>query len=242
MRFLLIFFGLLAFSATDIPAQETASDDSVLGFKTEAETPNRSGKEPILQTIIDSIGKSGIANITDAEQVFCYEVASKPLDYNGYTIDNMAVSGFCGVINESLRDLISAQLFSTPDNISFGTTENCVIRPKLMLRFTRGVDFTDVLLSSPCHSFSIFYGGKVKTYNFKPGAEIIDTMVESFKAHHTDFISPALLNQLMPVGIVQNEEQKQLLESKSGPIRNWLDETEEPSDNSKSSGWNKLNK
>ena len=68
----------------------------------------------------------------------------------------------------------------------------------LMLRFVRGVDYTDVLLSSRCHSFSVFYGGKVKSYNFSPAAEIIDVMVDSFRPKTVPFVSPAMLRQLLP--------------------------------------------
>lgn len=67
----------------------------------------------------------------------------------------MAVTGFCGIIENDLKNMIIRQFFATPENISQEVAQ-CVIKPRLMLRFVRGVDYTDVLLSSPCHSFSVF--------------------------------------------------------------------------------------
>ncbi len=250
MRYLLICMLMLALT-TEAQAQETsdglgdiessAPQTGVGSFAAEKDNWRRENenKTVILQTIIDSVGKAGISNITDAEQVFCYEVSTKPLDYNGYTLDNMALTGFCGVVSKELKDMIVKQFLATGENIALEVSEQCVIKPKLMLRFVKGVDFTDILLSSPCYSFSVFYGGKVKSYNFKPGADIIDTMVEAFKTNRMDFTSPALLNQLLPVGVVQNEEQKKTVQEKSGPVRGWETGSAQPQEK-KSGGWNAL--
>ncbi len=101
-----------------------------------------------------------------------------------------------------------------------------------------GVDYTDVLISAPCYSFSVFYAGKVRTFNFNPGAEIIDVMVDSFKPQTVPFTSPALLNQLLPIGVAQTEEQKEIVEEKSGPVRKWENKT--PKAQPKKKGWNNL--
>ncbi len=177
----------------------------------------------VLQSMSDSLGKAAMDNVTKAEQAFCYEVANKPADYSGYTLDGMAVTGFCGVINEELRRILATQFFATAANIS-NATEQCVIRPKLIIRFVRGVDYTDVLVSAPCHSIAVFYGGKVKTYNFKPGAELLDVMVSSFAEQRRDFVSPSLLNQLLPIGIPQTAEQQKTVRAQATqqqPVRNW---------------------
>lgn len=203
-------------------------------------------KVQVLQTITDSVGKSAIDNITGAEQVFCYQVTTRPNDYNGYTINGMALTGFCGVVNAELKNMIETQLFATASNIDFNTTEQCVIKPKLMLRFVRGIDATDVLISAPCHSVAIFYAGKAKAYNFKPGAEILDVMVESFKGQTVPFTSPAMLNQLLPIGVPQTAAQQKMVagQKQAQPIRNW-EEPEMPQQSKttepvKKSGWNNV--
>ncbi len=196
----------------------------------------------ILPEISKAIGQSALQNITGAEQIFCYQITNKPENYTGYTIDGMAIVGFCGVINNELKNMVTTELFANPDNVLFNETEDCIIRPQIMLRFVRGVDMTDVLLSSPCHAFAIFYGGRINAFNAKPAAPVIDALVTPLIKSRIDFASPALFNQLLPVGIAQTDEQKQLLQQKNAPIRNWLKEQPEESTNQpKRNGWNKVN-
>lgn len=246
---------LLCGLAVSFPAlaQLDMRKEGVQAFQQDKDAWRRqdSSKINVLPNMVDSLGKAAVENVVNAEQAFCYRVENRPADYDGYTIDGMAVTGFCGVINEDLRRIMATQFFASPENIDFGTSEQCIIRPKLMIRFVRGVDFTDVLVSAPCYSIAVFYAGKVKAYNFKPGGEVLDVMVNSFNAQTRDFISPALLNQLLPIGVPQTSEQQKVVRSKSEPIRNWSaaagTETEEKaapaaksSNNSGSNGWNKL--
>lgn len=194
----------------------------------------------VLDEISSAIGPSALKNITDAEQVFCYQIANKPDNYTGYTLDGMALVGFCGIINNELNTMINSEMFMNPDNIVFDVTENCVISPQLMLRYVRGVDSTDVLFSSPCHAFAIFYGGKVNAFNAKPAAPIIDALIKPLIKGKIDFASPALLNQLLPVGIAQSDSQKELINKQNEPVRNW--ETGEQQKAAANKGWNKLKK
>lgn len=197
--------------------------------------------DTFLEEISSAIGPSATTNITDSEQIFCYQVTNKPDNYTGYTLNGMAIVGFCGVINNELQQVIKSELFMNPDNILFDVTEDCVIRPQIMLRFVRGVDFTDVLLSSPCYAFAIFYGGKISAFNAKPAAPVIKALVDPFIKGKIDFASPALFNQLLPIGIAQTEEQKQLLNKKNEPIRNWAKGQADTNSSSPKSGWNNLN-
>ena len=231
--------------AQDAWAQATYFDGSAEGvqsFQQDEDSWRRQKpkKSTILQAVQDSIGQAALANITDAEQVFCYQIASRPHNYNGYTINGMVITGFCGVVSPALQQTIKEQFFSTEDNIDFINTERCIIKPKLMIRWVRGVDATDMLISAPCYSYSIFYGGKVKTFNFKPGSELIDTMVASFKDITVPFVSPALLNQLLPVGVPQTKAQKEIVKQQTGPIRNWEKPTQTQTQPKKSGGWNNL--
>ena len=179
-------------------------------------------------------------NIENAERLFCYRVDRQPENYNGYTIDNMAVTAFCGVIDENLRKMIVEQLLMTQTNFDFINTEDCTISPRILLRFVRGVDNTDILLSAPCHSMSIFYSGKLVTYNMKPSEELVETIVNAFKSNETKFVSPALLNQLMPIGVAQTAQQRAQLNSSLQPKRNW-DKDNQGSGTVTQSGWNSLN-
>lgn len=205
--------------------------------ETPAWQPNSNYTE-ILEDISSAIGTSALNNINNAEQVFCYQITNKPENYTGYTIDGMAIVGFCGIINEQLKSLIKSELMMNPENLLFEETENCVIRPQIMLRFIRGIDATDVLLSSPCHALAFFYGGKVSAFNAKPAAQIIDAIINPLIQNKVEFVSPTLFNQLLPIGVAQTEEQKAILKEKNEPIKNWQKKQQENA--AKKSGWNKL--
>ncbi len=233
--------GLVLSSAAFAQAPDSnGSAAPAASAETPAWKPNPAHNK-ILDPIAQTIGQSALQNITDAEQVFCYQITTKPDNYTGYTLDGMAVVGFCGVINPELKTMISSELFMNPNNVLFDVTEDCVIRPRIMLRFVRGVDSTDVLLSSPCHAFAIFYGGRVNAFNAKPAAPIIDALIDPLVKGRIDFASPALFNQLLPIGVAQTDEQKALLNKKNEPIRNWVKTQQEEEKSTKSKGWNNLN-
>lgn len=234
--------GILADVRSGAAQLDYGSEGGVQSFQADRDSWRREDgkRKVILQGISDSIGQAALENIKNAEQVFCYQVANRPNNYQGYTLNGMAVTGFCGVVAAQLKETIQDQFFSTEENINFVSAEKCIIQPKLMIRFVRGVDYTDMLISAPCHSFAIFYGGKVRTFNFKPGAEIIDVMVESFKPLTVPFTSPALLNQLLPVGVAQTQEQKQIVQEKSGPVRKWEENKPKAAKQPQKKGWNNL--
>ena len=233
-------FGCCLTLAVTADAQETPASNFTSPNQPQQYQPNPENNT-VLEEISSAAGQAAIENITNAEQIFCYQITNRPENYTGYTIDGMAIVGFCGVINNELKNMITSELFMNPENILFDVTEECIIRPKIMLRFVRGIDATDVLLSSPCHAFAIFYGGRVNAFNAKPAAPIIDALVDPLIKSRVDFASPALLNQLLPIGVAQTDEQKALLNKKNEPIRNWVKTQQEEEASSKKSGWNNLN-
>lgn len=243
VAFTAVILALFAFEAAAVD-DELMISEGVQSFQQDPNAWRRQeNQKNILPRIADSVGKVGIANIEGSEQIFCYELANKPADYEGYTLDGMALTGFCGVINDELKKVITDELLMSEKNVNFDTSEDCVVQPKIMLRFVRGVDYTDVMLSAPCHSFAIFYGGKVRVFNAKPGAEMIEALVSSLQKNHADFVSPALLNQLLPLGVAQTQEQKDLVNKRMKPIREWENQQKVEAEKAakKQSGWNNLN-
>lgn len=201
--------------------------------------------KPVVQ-FVDTAGNLAMKNIFEAEQVFCYEVFPQDPEYQGYTLNNFPIRGFCGVLNQDVRNMINQHFFATDEGVDFENAEQCMIQPKIMLRFVRGVDYTDVLFSSPCHALVIFYGGSLNAYNYKPAAELIDTIVNNLQSKHQEFVSPALLNQVLPIGVVQNEQQRKMINKNSEPIRKWEAKAEarvkkqEEEIKRQNTGWNKL--
>ena len=194
-----------------------------------------------------SLSDSALKNILGAERVFCYTVEMQKSGYQGYTLDQMALTGFCGILSPEEQTLLTQEFFKNEENIST-TTAQCTISPRIMLRFYRGVDTADVLVSHPCPSISVFYGGSVKSFNAEPINAALDGLSKAYEQRKTDFVSPALLNQMLPIGVAVNDEQKALLQEKqdTGPVRNWntqgaannIDVQNQPA---AVKGWNKIN-
>ena len=198
----------------------------------------------VLPIIRDSISAPALKNLTTPEQAFCYTVDTAEPDEDGYLIDGMAVTGFCGILSASEISLFSDQFLSREENIS-STVANCLIKPRIMLRFVRGVDYTDVLFSSPCQSLTVFYAGQIKSYNFAPGAEVVDVIIDAYEEKKMNFISPSLLKQVLPIGVLQTDEDRNLIRQTTvkQPVRNWTvkESAETPEKTPTRKGWNRLN-
>lgn len=202
-----------------------------------------SNKEPLqfVKAISDRIGPSATNVIENAERVYCYNVTSAPQGFDGYTLDGFAIRSFCGVLEGDIKDLSQEVLFGIEDNIS-RQDAGCIISPQVMLRFVRGVDYVDALISSPCHSVSVFYGGSVNSFNYSPSAEVIDVFAKDFGDINMPFVSPALLNQVIPVGMPQTIEEERIVKeaAKAVPVRNWKSNATKKEE-TKKKGWNNLN-
>lgn len=194
--------------------------------QSQASKPNK--KQSIIPFIQTSLPKSTVKtatkNITDAEQVFCYHVSKKPKDYEGYTLNNFAITDYCGELDIGTTATTYEALFTQSPNIITAPSP-CSIEPQIMLRFTRGVDYTDVLLSSPCPSFTIFYAGRYTSFNIKQG--VIDDIISQFDKNHDEFNSPALLKKTVANGVAQTDKEAEEYEKQqkeNAPIMNWKTE------------------
>lgn len=192
-----------------------------------------------------NVSPVALNNILNAEKVFCYTVEMPSAGYTGYTLDQLALTGYCGQLGEE-RAVFVDEFFKKPANIS-ETVASCKIEPKIMLRFVRGIDATDVLFSDTCPSVTVFYGGSMRSFNAAPAKQAVEAVVAVFENGRIDFVSPALLNQLMPSGVPLSDEDKALVSKHKSaqPVRNWekqnmptAPKAEEPA----AKGWNKFRK
>ena len=78
--------------------------------------PKESKAKEVLPDILTSIGPVAWDNIANAEKIFCYEVAVRPEEYDGYSIDSMALTGFCGVIKDEVKNIVLSDLFMDSKN------------------------------------------------------------------------------------------------------------------------------
>lgn len=218
------YFSLLAALSTVLPVQVWAQAVNPLQQDKDAWRRQEEPQEVLTVTprMKNTISAPSLLNITEAEQAFCYTVEMPQEGYTGYTIDSMAITGFCGILSKPEMDLFIREFLSKDENVS-NVVDQCVIKPRVLLRFMRGVDYSDVLFSVPCYSFTVFYAGNISSFNTSPAAKTLTSIVEAYEKKKMQFISPALLGQVLPIGVPQNDTQRALVKSKlqQGPVRNW---------------------
>ena len=241
-----LLFAVSLLLPAEVLAQETSG---VEAFKQNRDAWRRqeqettAEKKEITQKMRDTIPANALRNITEAEQAFCYTVETPAADYKGYLLDGMAVTGFCGILSQAEIELFINEFLRKEESVS-NVVAQCIINPRIMLRFIRGVDYSDVLFSSPCYAFSVFYAGSINTFNISPASATENAIIEAYEKKKIAFVSPALLNQVLPIGVPQNNEQRALVKEKSSqaPVRNWQTEKQQETQPAvqEKKGWNKL--
>ncbi|MBR1372950.1 hypothetical protein IJ556_00680 [bacterium] len=256
LKYLLLLLTLMA--STTTLAQENEPPVELQNFEAyadilpfdeygEARGTKRSLRQlDIIPFIQSQIKAEAAYNIMNPEQVFCYHVTRQPQNYTGYTLNKFAIAGYCGELDNSQMVTTYEALFTKGINI-LTQKADCRIEPRIMLRFVRGVDYTDVLLSSPCPSFTVFYAGRYNSFNIKQG--VINDIISQLETKNESFHSPALLKQTVANGIAKTTAEEELLEKKQQeqqPIMNWQhpqqqEQTESEPDKKPITGWGKLN-
>ena len=198
----------------------------------------RNYHENIIPFIKSSISETSANIISDPEQVFCYEVEKRGKADKRYTLDGFAITGFCGELDKGAISTTYSALFTQSPNI-ITTPSQCKIEPKLMVRFVKGVDYADVLLSSPCPSFTIFYGGKYKSFNIKLG--VIDDIIKQLSEKTEAFHSPALLKKTVANAEAASAEESETLEKKQRENNISREEDKQPEAPVQKSGWGNIN-
>ena len=119
--------------------------------------------------------------IGEPEETLCYGIARKSPKKRSATIDGYAHTGNCGSLNETGMAEIQSKLFNAESyEMNVMKIASCVINPKLALRFRKGFDFVDVILSGGnCPAVLFLYGGETKEFSAKPIKEWLDTFIEA---------------------------------------------------------------
>lgn len=259
-----LLFSLCTLFSFSVSAQEAFLDDMGLDF--DSDEPTSTFSEPKkeetavtgkgLSSFISSrLPASAAKNIEKAEKVFCYTVDYPSAEYTGYTINDLAITGSCGELSNDGIEIVKKAVMSNA--MAFSTaSDNCNIAPKIMLRYFNGIDSTDVLYSSPCHSLTFFHGQDIITLNASPAREIIDEIVGAYSKLSEKFVSPALLGQMVANGMVVSQNQKEMVrKTEASPaIKKWgTEKNDEPKAEQKAGdaqnpietktapkGWNRL--
>ena len=252
--FLLIAVGLMfsssahqAFAQAEEDSFGLEHDDFLSEGNAVSAKPSEADSKAVFSEFLNRFVTAATARpILNAEKVFCYVVDYAPKDWEGYTVNGLAVKGYCGELSAEGRALIKDTLLN--NTLAFSKSKsNCKISPKILLRYVHGIDYTDILLSSPCQSLTFFHNTDIISVNAAPGAEIVDQITSAYGTLKEDFLSPAMLGQMVGNGIPQTQAQKEIARKQSpseAPLRKWNNEqstepqaqTEQPA----KSGWTKL--
>ena len=119
--------------------------------------------------------------IGEPEETICYGIARKSPKKRSATISGYAHTGNCGTLNETGMSEIQAKLFNAQSyDMNITKIASCVITPKLALRFRKGFDFVDALLSGgTCPAVLFLYAGETKEFSAKPIKEWLDGFIEA---------------------------------------------------------------
>ena len=150
----------------------------------------------VSQPIRERIRADAAYIIGEPEETLCYGIARKSPKKRSATIEGYAHVGNCGSLNETGMAEIQSKLFNAESyDMNIMKIASCVINPKLALRFRKGFDFVDVLLSGgTCPAVFFLYGGETKEFSAKPIKEWLDTFIE------------AVSNDLEPVNPAEMEK------------------------------------
>ena len=133
----------------------------------------------IAPQIRDRLRLTGLPVIAKPDEVFCYGITRKTKE-KSETISGYTLTGTCGSLNDEGLTAIKEKFFE-PANFDMTTPKisaACVVKPKLLLRFRRGVDFVDVVLSGDkCPGLIYLYAGDSKEFYAKPMSEWLDNFI-----------------------------------------------------------------
>ena len=150
----------------------------------------------VSQPIRERIRADAAYIVGEPEETLCYGIARKSPKKRSATIQGYAHTGNCGSLNETGMAEIQSKLFSAESyDMNIMKIASCVINPKLILRFRKGFDFVDLLLSGGnCPAVFFLYGGETREFSAKPIKEWLDTFIE------------AVSNDLEPVDSAEMEK------------------------------------
>ena len=135
----------------------------------------------VAQPIRERIRADAAYIVGEPDETVCYGIVRKSPKKRTTTLDGYAHTGNCGALNETGMEEIRKTLFDDKSyDLNINKIASCVVAPKLVLRFRKGFDFVDVLLSgSSCPAVQFLYAGETKDFSAKPIKEWLDTFIDA---------------------------------------------------------------
>lgn len=119
--------------------------------------------------------------VGEPDEALCYGIARKSPKKRAATIDGFAHTGNCGSLNETGMKEVRDKLFNVASyDMNVTKVVSCITTPRLALRYRKGFDFVDVILSGGnCPAVFFMYGGDTKEFSAKPIKDWLDTFINA---------------------------------------------------------------
>ena len=176
----------------------------------EAEKPQKTEPEMPFEKIVakeiqERIRPDASYIVGEPDEVLCFGVARKSPKKRSATINGYAHLGNCGSLNDTGLKEVQKQLLSAESyQLNVTKISSCIITPRLALRFRKGYDFVDLILSGGgCPGVVFMYGGDSREFYAKPIQDWLN-----------NFIS-AVSNDLEPLDKDKSKEQESLFKART---------------------------
>ena len=183
-------------SAYDKGVQKSGTEADYQSPSVERDPDTDSIPQPIKERLLNN----ALRVLAKPDEVYCYGISRKNPKNKTETINGYALNGECGTLNDEGLKAVQEKFFN-PASFDMATpkiSQACVVKPKLLLRFRRGIDFVDAVLSGEkCPGIVYLYAGETKEFYARPMHEWLDTFIL------------AVLNDLTPIDS-ENPKNKEL--------------------------------
>lgn len=152
-----------------------AADDSA---DTQEERPF---EKIVAKEIQERIRADAAFIVGEPDEVICFGVARKSPKKRVPTINGFAHLGNCGSLNDTGMKEVQKQLLAAESyDMTVTKVASCMITPRLILRFRKGYDFVDMMLSGGnCPAVSFIYGGDTREFYAKPVGEWLNNFISA---------------------------------------------------------------
>lgn len=173
--------------------------------KEKPQAPEMPFEQIVAKEIQERIRPDASYIVGEPDEVLCFGIARKSPKKRSATINGYAHLGNCGSLNDTGLQEVQKQLLSASSyQMNVTKISSCIITPRLALRFRKGYDFVDLIVSGGnCPAVSFIYGGDAREFYAKPIQDWLN-----------NFIS-AVSNDLEPLDKDKSKEQESLFKART---------------------------
>ncbi|HBO59404.1 MAG TPA: hypothetical protein DD624_05800 [Alphaproteobacteria bacterium] len=192
-------------SSSDQPAASELSSASFTEESAQKQDAELPFEKIVAKEIQERIRPDASYIVGEPDEVLCFGIARKSPKKRSATINGYAHLGNCGSLNDTGLKEVQKQLLSAQSyQMSVTKISSCIVTPRLALRFRKGYDFVDLILSGGnCPGVTFIYGGDAREFYAKPIQDWLN-----------NFIS-AVSNDLEPLDNDKSKDQENLFKART---------------------------